>query len=297
MRYKAGGALLSTAASLYLPHTVSLWGVHSGRFAVSPADGAPRPSENKDSTDFVVDEAVEELRRRLREQRELAAMAAAASSTATVTTTATPRTPGRRSRDWMTHEQESSGSGDYGHHLTIGPHGGVDWVRRLGLEGGGRKSSDSEISGVGSGSTSGDEMALHRSTDCIVTKELVAASESDLLRSIPPWAPSPRNQKFRVSPERERARERNEKYQHQQQQQEMQQYQKHRESIQEHRERQSLVSERDRESIAVSDSSRATSSQEDEKTSKEDKEAKKTRVKQSLMKRARSVAIFSLKLK
>lgn len=45
----------------------------------------------------------------------------------------------------------------------------------------------------------------------------------------------------------------------------------------------------------MSDSSRTISSQDE--PSKEDKEAKKTRVKQSLMKRARSVAIFSLKLK
>jgi anoctamin-8 len=87
---------------------------------------------------------------------------------------------GRRSREWITSEQESSGSGDYSHHLTIGPHGGIDWVRRLGLESGGRKSSDSEISGVGS--NSGDEMTLHKSTDCITSKDLAASSDSDLLR-------------------------------------------------------------------------------------------------------------------
>lgn len=45
------------------------------------------------------------------------------------------------------------------------------------------------------------------------------------------------------------------------------------------------------------DYNKLMSSQEEEKSSKEDKEAKKTRIKQSLMKRARSVAIFSLKLK
>lgn len=88
----------------------------------------------------------------------------------------------QRSRDWVTSEQESSGSADYSHHLTIGPHGGIDWVRRLELESGGRKSSDSEISGVGTVSNSGDEMALHRSTDCIVSKDLAASSDSDLLR-------------------------------------------------------------------------------------------------------------------
>ncbi|XP_058790313.1 anoctamin-8 isoform X4 [Phymastichus coffea] len=198
---------------------------------------------------------------------------------------------GRRTREWLTSEQDSTGSGEYGHHLTIGPHGGIDWVRRLGLETGGRKSSDSEISGVGTGSNSGDEMALHRSTDCVASKDYAASSESDLLRSIPPWTPSPRNQKFRASPEREKAREKEK----QQQIQQMQQYQLHRESVQEHRDRQAQMEKES--SGAVSDSSRTTSSQEDEKASKEEREAKKTRVKQSLMKRARSVAIFSLKLK
>lgn len=79
--------------------------------------------------------------------------------------------------------ESAAGSGDYSHHLTIGPHGGIDWVRRLGLEtAGGRKSSDSEISATAS--NSGDEMALHRSTDCIVSKELAASSDSDLLRLV-----------------------------------------------------------------------------------------------------------------
>lgn len=89
---------------------------------------------------------------------------------------------GRRSREWLQNESEASGGTDhYSHHLTIGPHGGVDWVRRLGLEAGGRKSSDSEISGAGTVST-GDELTLHRSTDCIVSKELASSSDSDLLR-------------------------------------------------------------------------------------------------------------------
>lgn len=89
---------------------------------------------------------------------------------------------GRRSREWLQNESEASGGTDhYSHHLTIGPHGGVDWVRRLGLEAGGRKSSDSEISGAGTVGT-GDELTLHRSTDCIVSKELASSSDSDLLR-------------------------------------------------------------------------------------------------------------------
>lgn len=89
---------------------------------------------------------------------------------------------GRRSREWLQNESEAAGGADhYSHHLTIGPHGGVDWVRRLGLEAGGRKSSDSEISGAGTVGT-GDELTLHRSTDCIVSKELASSSDSDLLR-------------------------------------------------------------------------------------------------------------------
>ncbi|XP_017885925.1 anoctamin-8-like isoform X2 [Ceratina calcarata] len=196
---------------------------------------------------------------------------------------------GRRSRDWLQTESEASGGGDqYSHHLTIGPHGGIDWVRRLGLETAVRKSSDSEISGAGTVSGSGDELTLHRSTDCIVSKELASSSDSDLLRSAPPWSVAHRNQKFRFSPEREKEREKTEK----------QQYQQYQREIQDHKQQAALYAEKEKEkeSSALSDSSK-TSSQEEEKPSKEDREAKKTRVKQSLMKRARSVAIFSLKLK
>lgn len=86
--------------------------------------------------------------------------------------------------EWLPTEPEASGGTDhYSHHLTIGPHGGVDWVRKLGLEPGGRKSSDSEISGAGTVGGSGDELPhLHRSTDCIVSKDLASSSDSDLLR-------------------------------------------------------------------------------------------------------------------
>ncbi|XP_012340811.1 anoctamin-8 isoform X6 [Apis florea] len=193
---------------------------------------------------------------------------------------------GRRSREWLQNESEAAGGADhYSHHLTIGPHGGVDWVRRLGLEAGGRKSSDSEISGAGTVGT-GDELTLHRSTDCIVSKELASSSDSDLLRSAPPWTVAHRNQKFRFSPEREREREKAER----------QQYQHHQREIHDHKQQLSYYAEKEKDS-GLSDSSKTISSQEEEKPSKEDREAKKTRVKQSLMKRARSVAIFSLKLK
>ncbi|XP_067003783.2 anoctamin-10 [Anabrus simplex] len=141
-----------------------------------------------------------------------------------------------------------SPEGEIGYHLTIGPHG-VDWVRRLGLNSA-RKSSEPDMGGG-----SGDELSTRRSTDCIVTpKDLAASSDSDLLRSAPPWATAHPRSKFRFSPEKE---------------------------------------------ASLSDSSRTVSSQEgDEAAAKaEELAAKKTRVKQSLMKRARSVAIFSLKLK
>ena len=96
-----------------------------------------------------------------------------------------------------------------------------------------------------------------------------------------------RNQKFRFSPEREREREKTEK----------QQYQQHQRDVQDHKQQSSYYAEKEKDSSGLSDSSKTISSQEEEKPSKEDREAKKTRVKQSLMKRARSVAIFSLKLK
>ncbi|XP_011503511.1 PREDICTED: anoctamin-8-like [Ceratosolen solmsi marchali] len=202
---------------------------------------------------------------------------------------------GRRSREWITCAQESLGCGDYSHHLTIGPHGGIDWVRRLGLESGGRKSSDSEISDFGGNSA--DEMIIHRSTDCITTKDLIASLDSNLLRTIPPLSPSTKNQKVHISPEKEKAREKIDKHQYHQQLQQMQQYQLHRDSVQEHRDRQLDLYEKEKERNVISDSSKTISSQEDEKSLKEEREAKKSRVKQSLMKRARSVAIFSLKLK
>ncbi|KAM0736413.1 Anoctamin-8 [Formica fusca] len=211
---------------------------------------------------------------------------------------------GRRSREWLTNEPEASGATDYGHHLTIGPHG-VDWVRRLGLEAGGRKSSDSEISGAGAVSGREEELTLHRSTDCIVSKELASSSDSDLLRSAPPWAVAHRNQKFRFSPEKEKERERTEKQQYQQHHPRETTHDRDRDRDRERerererdRERQSYLTEKEKDSSGLSDSSKTISSQEEEKpTTKEDREAKKTRVKQSLMKRARSVAIFSLKLK
>ncbi|KAE8743203.1 hypothetical protein FOCC_FOCC011183 [Frankliniella occidentalis] len=161
--------------------------------------------------------------------------------------TPAPSAP-RRSREWLGTEAEAAA---LQHHLTIGPHGGADWVRRLalGLDGPARKTSEPEA---------------RRSTDCLASasKDLAASSDSDLLKSAPPWTTAYLKPKFRLSPERDQC---------------------------------------------FSDSSPTTSSQEvDEpvqsqgaipKTGQELDPAKKQRVKQSLMKRARTVAMFSLKLK
>ncbi|XP_066590008.1 anoctamin-10 isoform X2 [Prorops nasuta] len=221
---------------------------------------------------------------------------------------------GRRSKDWLLNEPEAASeaaSDSYRHHLTIGPHGGVDWVRRLGLEQGTRKSSDSEISPSSAGvlltPAATEDLNLRRSTDCLAPKDLAASSESDLLKSAPPWV-IPEFNKFRFSPDKEKERDRMEKQfgRQQQQQQQQQQPQQHQSlhhsrnshhELQRERPRECHLPEKDKDSGGLSDSSKTISSQEEEKPSKEDREAKKTRVKQSLMKRARSVAIFSLKLK
>lgn len=42
----------------------------------------------------------------------------------------------------------------------------------------GRKTSESEVSGVGS--ARGEDIGLRRSTDCIVSKDFAASSEMDL---------------------------------------------------------------------------------------------------------------------
>lgn len=56
-------------------------------------------------------------------------------------------------------------------------------MRKLGLDGSaGRKSSDSEITGAPESNV--EDLTLHRSTDCIVSKELASSSDSDLLRCV-----------------------------------------------------------------------------------------------------------------
>ncbi|KAK4884573.1 hypothetical protein RN001_000844 [Aquatica leii] len=143
----------------------------------------------------------------------------------------------RKSKEWVPAEGEPS------HHLTIGPSGGVEWTRKL-----------------------KEEQDIHRSTDCITSKD-ASSSDSDLLRGSPIWPPRPRSPSGSNSNNNVPLRTR------------------------------TPVQPAD---ANLSDSTRSISSQEAEdqvKTSAEELAAKKTRVKQSLMKRARSVAIFSLKLK
>ncbi|XP_063905065.1 anoctamin-8 isoform X2 [Zophobas morio] len=105
-----------------------------------------------------------------------------------------------------------------------------------------------------------EETDIHRSTDCITPKD-ASSSDSDLLKSSPVWPPRPRSPPHHSSPP-VRAR----------------------------------PAPAD---SSLSDSARSVSSQEADEAARaaEELAAKKTRVKQSLMKRARSVAIFSLKLK
>ncbi|XP_047117535.1 anoctamin-8 [Schistocerca piceifrons] len=222
-----------------------------GRFVVSPAN-----DENKevDQEGTVEETEAAETGHQFTENATKAVPDGSAASAGTPDSLPSPTLPKSTNKRASPHEWLSPEGESLGYHLTIGPHG-VDWVRHLGLEGS-RKSCDSETVAGGSG----ENLATHRSTDCIVTpKELTASSDSDLLRSAPPWASTHPRPKFRFSPEKSEQKE-----------------------------------------MSLSDSSRTVSSQEGDETVVKPEEAaaaKKTRVKQSLMKRARSVAIFSLKLK
>ncbi|PSN51037.1 hypothetical protein C0J52_15420 [Blattella germanica] len=175
--------------------------------------------------------------------------------------------PKKSTRDWLGPEGET-----LGYHLTIGPHG-VDWARRLGLDPA-RKGSEPEM-----GSASGGD--LRRSTDCIAHKDLAASSDSDLLRSAPPWAVPHTRSKFRFSPEKEASSDSS----------------------------RTVSSQEGDDNAAAGGGAAAVAApppattptsppkQDDLAAAAAAAAAKKTRVKQSLMKRARSVAIFSLKLK
>ncbi|GLG96978.1 Anoctamin [Gryllus bimaculatus] len=254
-RREACRRLSSTTASTPAPdNTPPPSGIVIGRFVVSPA--AEGLAESEETSNDALDDAptpivdinpVASMETKEPKPPKPHKDESVLSQAAENLLSSLPKSPPKKSREWLGPEGEG-----LGYHLTIGPHG-VDWVRRLGIEGG-RKGSEPEM-----GSASGENLATRRSTECIVTpKELAASSDSDLLRSAPPWADPKVRSKFRFSPEKE---------------------------------------------TSLSDSSRTVSSQEGEEAAaaaskvEESAAARKTRVKQSLMKRARSVAIFSLKLK
>ncbi|VEN36989.1 unnamed protein product [Callosobruchus maculatus] len=212
---------------------------HIGRFSVSPSHSLMKTGESTKSTENLKS-TVEEFLKETTPLTTPTTPGASSSSTPIekqrgITVDSIREIPPfrpRKSKELTPPELEFS------HHLTIGPGGGVDWVRRL-----------------------RDESEIHKSTDCIVSKD-ASSSDSDLLKSIPMWPPRPR------SPPSQN------------------------------------ISLRARPMIptdaSLSDSAKSISSQEgaDEAArAAEELAAKKTRVKQSLMKRARSVAIFSLKLK
>ncbi|CAH1966796.1 unnamed protein product [Acanthoscelides obtectus] len=213
---------------------------HIGRFSVSPSHSLMKAVESTRSTENLRPTDVDYAKE--------------------TTPVATPTTPGPSTSSTPIDRQRGITAGgiaeippfrprkskeltppevEFSHHLTIGPGGGVDWVKRL-----------------------KDESEIHKSTDCIVSKD-ASSSDSDLLKSIPMWPPRPRSPPTT-----------------------------HNISI---RAKQMIPTD-----ASLSDSAKSISSQEgaDEAArAAEELAAKKTRVKQSLMKRARSVAIFSLKLK
>lgn len=219
------------------------------------------------------------------------------------------------------------------HHLTIGPHGGIDWVRRLGLETASRKSVNGSQLEIGSlpdarravSTEDTEEASIRHSTDCIVAaKELSASSDSDLLRSAPPWA---QRSKFRFSPDKD-AKPSGEKNVSSA---EVRRPSAPASSDRSHKSEEtarpragtdstsspaivrprvfhepSTSSAQHTSSSASSGASNAASSAaassvsvqpSPPQSSAEELAAKKSRVKSSLLKRARSVAIFSLKLK
>lgn len=72
----------------------------------------------------------------------------------------------RRSKDFVHKEQHSHDESHPEHQLTIGPTGGAEWTRRLKVA---------------------EQSPIHRSTDCIVSKESGTSSDSELLKPAPSW--------------------------------------------------------------------------------------------------------------
>lgn len=72
----------------------------------------------------------------------------------------------RKSKDFVHTEQSSQDGSHPEHQLTIGPTGGAEWTRRLKVA---------------------EQSPIHRSTDCIVSKDLAISSDSELLKPAPSW--------------------------------------------------------------------------------------------------------------
>ena len=72
----------------------------------------------------------------------------------------------RKSKDFVQTEHSSQDGSHPEHQLTIGPSGGAEWTRRLKVA---------------------DSSPIHRSTDCIVSKELGTSSDSELMKPAPSW--------------------------------------------------------------------------------------------------------------
>lgn len=233
-----------------------------------------------------------------------------------------PRSPITKSREWLADKRRDPfpplSSQILNHHLTIGPHGGIDWAKRFkqatangGQSGDNRANSES--------SDDGGTSSIRHSTDCIVAKELAASSDSDLLRSAPPWM-QPRS-KFRFSPDKGGGSSGGDSGS-----QEVRRpsapastlekissgevskivpkasLDPVRTNVEPARSTLDLVRThiepaRKASSPKVPETSVASASTSSTLTAAEELAAKKSRVKSSLLKRARSVAIFSLKLK
>lgn len=72
----------------------------------------------------------------------------------------------RKSKDFVQSEQSSQDGGHPEHQLTIGPTGGAEWMKRLKVA---------------------EHSPIHRSTDCIVSKDSGTSSDSELLKPAPSW--------------------------------------------------------------------------------------------------------------
>lgn len=151
----------------------------------------------------------------------------------------------RKSKDYVQSEQHMQDGSHPEHQLTIGPTGGAEWTRRLKVA---------------------DQSPIHRSTDCIVSKDLGTSSDSELLKPAPSWT----NVALKTTTEQAST------------------------SNSKNSEWQSFSTFLSRLGASAPSVPKATTEEEQRAA---EIAAKKSRLKQKLVKSARSVAIFSLKLK